>query len=407
MSVWVKFKDKAGKIKAHLTCLDDQPLAKAALVIILFLDIFILVSIFNGLDAHTKQLSSPDDYIPYTCREIVVNRQWNPTNRIANLSQIVISSSTSYYRADEKKNEQHPVCTPYIDLVDQIKKDRALISIFEERNKSEREASELQKEIDNLKGAYDTSLLETMAKKQESQTKVTATKEDFLKKAAALDTLKSKISELEQSINSDAKITLLWQNLQNLQEKDRQKLLSDLRKLNFWYPVKKLGMQLIFLIPLFIVFFAWNSASIRKNRGIQTLVSSHLLGISFIPILCKIIEAVYDIIPKKLLKQLIDLLESLKLIAIWHYLIIALAVGAALFLIYLVQKKLFSSERIGRIIERRISNGDCQQCGKHLPAGSTACPFCGFVQYTPCSNCHCKMHVYGKYCRECGQPAAS
>lgn len=407
MSVWAKFKDKAGKIKTHLTCLDDQPLAKAALVIILFLDIFILVSIFNGLDAHTKQLSSPDVYIPYTCREIVVNHQWNPTNRIDNLSRIIVSSSTSYYREEEKKNELHPVCTPYIDLVDQIKNDKALISIFEERNKFEREASELQKEIDNLKGAYDTSLLETIARKQESQTKVTATKEDFLKKAAALDNLKSKISELEQTINSDAKIELLWESLQGLQEKDRQKLLSDLRKLNFWYPVKKLGMQLIFLIPLFIVFYVWNSASIRKNRGIQTLVSSHLLGISFIPILCKIIEAVYDIIPKKLLKQLIDLLESLKLIAIWHYLIIALAVGAALFLIYLVQKKLFSSERIGRIIERRISNGDCQQCGKHLPAGSTACPFCGFLQYTSCSNCHSQMHVYGKFCRECGQKATN
>lgn len=407
MSIWAKFKDKAGKIKTHLTSLDDQPLAKAALVIILFLDIFILVSIFNGLDAHTKQLSSPDVYIPYTCREIVVNHQWNQTNRIDNLSRIIISSSTSYYRDEEKKNERHPVCTPYIDLVDQIKNDKALISIFEERNKAEREASELQKEIDNLKGAYDTSLLETIAKKQESQTKVTATKEDFLKKAAALDKLKSKISESDQSINSDAKIKLLWENLQSLQEKDRQKLLSDLRKLNFWYPVKKLGMQLIFLIPLFIVFYVWNSASIRKNRGIQTLVSSHLLGISFIPILCKIIEAVYDIIPKKLLKQLIDLLESLKLIAIWHYLIIALAVGAALFLIYLVQKKLFSSERIGRIIERRISNGDCQQCGKHLPNGSTACPFCGFIQYQPCSSCQSQMHVYGKFCRECGQKATN
>lgn len=407
MSAWAKFKDKFGKIRTHLTSLDDQPLAKAALVIIIFLDIFILVSIFNGLDAHTRQLSSPDSYIPNTCREIVVNRQWNSTNRIDNISQIIISASTSYYREQERKIERHPVCVPYIDLVDQIKSDKALISVFEERNKSEREARELQREIDNLKGAYDTSLLETMAKKQESQTRVTATREDFLKKTAALDGLKNKLAALEQSIDSDTKIRLLWGKLQGLQEQDRQRLLSDLRTINFWYPVKRLGMQLIFLIPLFIVFYVWNSASIKRSRGIQTLVSSHLLGVSFIPILCKISEAVYDIIPKRLLKQLIDLLESLKLVAIWHYVIIALAVGAALFLIYLVQKKLFSSERIGRIIERRISNGDCQQCGKHLPSGSSACPFCGFVQYKPCSSCHNQMHVYGKYCRECGQKAVN
>lgn len=404
MSVGAKFKDKFSKIRTHLTSMDDQPLGKAALLIIIFLDIFILVSIFNGLDAHTRQLSSPDVYIPNACREIVVNHQWNPTNRIDNLSQIIISSSTSYFREDEKKNERHPVCAPYIDLVDQIKNDKALISIFEDRNKSEREARELQREIDSLKGAYDTSLLETIAKKQESPTKVSATREDFIKKTAALDTLKSKIATLVQSINNDAKIKLLWEKLQTLQEQDRQRLLSELRTINFWYPVKKLGMQMVFLLPLFIVFYAWNNASIKKNRGLQTLVSSHLLGISFIPILCKIIETVYDIIPKKLLKKVIELLESLKLIAIWHYLVIALAVAAALFMIYIFQKKLFSREKL---IERRISKGECQQCGKHLPSGSTACPFCGFVQYKPCSNCNNLMHVHGKFCRECGHQATS
>ena len=120
----------------------------------------------------------------------------------------------------------------------------------------------------------------------------------------------------------------------------------------FWYPVKRLGMQMLFLLPLFAIFYVWNNASIRKSRGIQALVSSHLLVVSFIPIFFKIIETVYDIIPKKLLKKLIDLLESLKLVAIWHYFVIALAVAAALFLIYIFQKKLFSREKL---IERRIA----------------------------------------------------
>ena len=96
------------------------------------------------------------------------------------------------------------------------------------------------------------------------------------------------------------------------------------------------------------------------------------------------------------MKKIIDLLESLKLVAIWHYLVIALAVAAALFLIYIFQKKLFSREKL---IERRISKGECQQCGKHLPAGSQACPFCGFAQFKSCSTCNKEMHAYGKFCR--------
>ena len=397
-----KFKDKLVNIKAHLTRLDDQQLGKAALIIILLLDIFILIAIFNGLDEHTKQLSSPYEYIPNACREIVINRHWNPTNRTDNLSQIIVSSSTSYYQIEEKKKERHPVCVAYVDLFDQIKNDKVLTSIFEDRHKSEREAKELQRGIDNLKGAYDTSLLETMAKQQESRTKVDATKTDFQQKANTLNILKNRIVSLEQTINGDAKVKLLWEKLQDLREQDRQKLVTDLRRLNFWYPVKRMGMQMIFLLPLFAAFYAWNSTSIKKSRGVQTLVSSHLLAVSFIPIFCKIIETIYDIIPKILLKKIIDLLESLKLVAIWHYLVIALAVAAALFLIYIFQKKLFSH---GKLIERRISKGACQQCGKNLPAGSQACPFCGFAQFKTCSNCSNLMHVYSKYCRECGKPS--
>jgi len=402
MSMGAKFKDKLVNIRTHLTRLDDQRLGKAALIIILFLDFFILVAIFNGLDEHTKQLSSPDTYIPNTCREIVINRHWNPTNRIDNLSQIIISSSTSYHQIEEKKKERHPICVAYVDLLDQIKNDKVLTSIFEDRNKSEREAKELQKGIDNLKGAYDTSLLETMAKQQETQTKVDATKTDFQQKANALNNLKNRIVSLEQTINGDAKVKLLWDKLQDLREQDRQKLLADLRRLNLWYPVKRMGMQMIFLLPLFAAFYAWNSNSIKKSRGVQTLVSSHLLAVSFIPIFCKIIETIYDIIPKILLKKIFDFLESFKLVAIWHYLVIALAVAAALSLIYIFQKKLFSHDKL---IERRISKGACQHCGKHLPVGSQACPFCGFAQFKTCNSCSNLMHVHSKYCRECGKPS--
>jgi hypothetical protein len=133
MRVSGKFKGKLSNAKIHLTILDDQPLNKAALVIVLFLDIFILMTIFNGLDAHTRQFAFPDEYIPYSCREIVIDLQWNPTNRIDNLSQIIISTSSSFYRVEVKKKDQHPVCAPYIDLIEQVRNDKTLTGIFEDR----------------------------------------------------------------------------------------------------------------------------------------------------------------------------------------------------------------------------------------------------------------------------------
>ena len=400
MSIFETMKGSFSTIKSNLTSLDSQPLSKASLIIILFLDIFILASIFDGLDKHTRQLSSPDEYIPYSCREIVVNRDWNPTNRTDNLSDIIRSYNNKYYQIEEKKKERHPICAPYLDLLDKIKNDKELVDLFEDRGKFDREAKDLQRDINNLKGAYDTSLLEAIAKQKQGQANVDTLKKDVQAKTNALNTLRAQIEAAEQKINGNEKVKLLWNRLETLQSADREKLKSDLRAMYFWQPVKRLGMQMIFLLPLFAIFYIWNNASIKKNRSIQTMVSSHLLVISFIPIFFKIIETIYDIIPKILLKKLIDLLESLKLVALWNYLVIAVAIAIALFLIYIFQKKLFSRDKL---MERRIAKGLCQQCGKHLPPGSNACPFCGFAQFKTCGTCNQPTPVYGKYCKACGK----
>jgi len=391
------------KIRGHLTQLDGQPLGKAALVILLFLDLFILTAIFNGLDDHTRQLTSPDDYIPQTCREIVINYQWNPTNRTDNLAQLITSYSGSYYRSDDREPQRHPLCAPYLDLIGEMKRDKVLSDAFDDRRKYSYEAAELQREIDSLKGAYDTTLLATIAGQTDGPPETTAIKDDFQRKAAALNILTSQIGAVEETINADARVQRLFVQVQVLQKADRDALLSDLRRLNFWYPLKKLAMQLLFLLPLFAIFYAWNSVSVRRNRGVQALVSTHLLIITFLPIFGKILETVYDIIPHKLLARLMALLESFKLVAIWHYLLMGLAIVTGLLLIYLCQKKLFTRERL---LERRIARGECQSCGKHLPAAAASCPFCGFGQFTLCTHCQQPRHVHGRFCKQCGTPVS-
>ena len=79
---------------------------------------------------------------------------------------------------------------------------------------------------------------------------------------------------------------------------------------------------------------------------------------------------------------------------------IGLAVLAALALIYLFQRKLFSRERL---MQRRIAKGQCQQCGLRLTSGSRYCTACGMDQFRSCSYCNELTHVHGKYCRSCGQ----
>lgn len=404
MSPGRRIKDRLLRVKASLTNLDNQPLSKATLVILLFLDIFILTAIFNGLAAHTRQLSTPEEFIPSACREMVIDRTWNPTNRIENLSQLVNTTNNSYYhRPQESPHERHPACTPYLSLLDRIKNDKGLATSFDERQKAGRETEELQRRIDQLKGSYDTALLEAIAQQPEPATEIDATKAEFKQKTSRLNSLKTMLATLDEQINSHPTVAALWGKLQSSQASDRQALLAELRSLNFWYPVKKFGMQMLFLLPLFAIFYVWNNAAIRGSRSLQTLVSAHLVVIAFIPIFCKLIEAIYDIIPKQLLHRLIAFLTAFKLVAIWHYLIIVAAIGAALLLIYIFQKKLFSHEKL---IERRIAKGECQQCGKHLPNGARACPFCGYLQFSPCPACGKPKHTQSRHCWACGSEHA-
>ncbi len=393
----------AARTRQQLTHLDSQPLGRAVLVVVLLLDLFILMSIFDGLAAHTRQLTAPDEYIPHTCRALVIDQTWTADKRLGQLSALATAASASPYPPHEHKAEYHPLCAPYLEQITRIQADKALVRLFETHQKVEREVREQQLAIDRLKGAYDTSLLERMAGDAPGQTAVDASRAEFRTRTATLDGLKAQAATLAQTINARDDIQALWAALERPSEADREQLRDELQRLNFWFPVKQLGMQLIFLLPLFLIFYAWNSASLRGGRGLQALVSAHLLVVSFIPILFKLVEAVYRIIPHRLLAVVFEFLEAFRLVAIWHYLVMAAVIAAALVVIHVLQKKLFSRERL---LERRIARGECQGCGKHLPADSSACPFCGYAQFSPCPSCQGLMHQHARFCRHCGQPAA-
>lgn len=395
--------DKTNRFRQRLTGLDNQPIGKAALLVIIFLDLFILTAIFDGLADHTRQLPSPDQQIPQLCRDIVIDADWNPSNRLDNLARLVSSYQAQRFMPDERPDltQQHPICAPIVRAYQAIRDDAGLARDLGDMVNITRETQTLRADLERMKGAYDTRLLETIAGQSQPAADTAAIRKTMADKTASLNELVRRQGLLEASLEQDARVSALFEAVAKVSDADRTALRDELRRLNFWYPAKRLGMEMLFLLPLLAVFYFWNSRSIAASRPFQTLVSSHLLVVAVIPVFLKVMNLVYDIIPRKLLRHLIELLESLKLVAIWHYLVIAVAILAALALIYLFQKKLFSREKL---LQRRIAKGLCQECGVHLPPDSHHCPACGTAQYRVCGHCHGLTHVHGRYCRACGQP---
>lgn len=398
--------EKLRRFQQRLTSLDHQPLSRAALVVIVFLDLFILISIFDGLADHTAQLAGPDQRVPPLCRRLVIDGEWNPTNRLDRLAQMVSAYQANPYRewARDDRRQQHPLCAPIVGAYESIRGDAGLARNLQESMRIRRETQDLRTELERMKGAYDTTLLETIAGKLQEGKDTAAIRKAMANKTAALNERVNSQALLDASIEQDPRVRELFARVANVSDAQRTALRDELRRLNFWYPAERLGMEMLFLLPLLAAFYFWNAKSIAAHRPFQNLVSSHLLVVVLIPVFFKIVELLYDIIPRKLLRQIIELLESFKLVAIWHYLLIGAAIVVAMALIYLFQKKLFSREKL---LQRRIAKGLCQACGQQLPPDSQHCPACGTAQFRACGRCNALTHVHGRYCKACGFDAQS
>lgn len=398
--------DLNGKLAAFYRGLtragEEHPIHKLALGVVVLLDLFILISIIDGLDVHTRQLAAPDERVPQLCREVVIDRAWTPDNRLDRLTDTVVAYRPKYGEPEKPNRVMHATCERVVAPIAAIAAQDELGSVFEGRQRLTRELRESESELSREKGAYDTQLLEALARPTAARPDVESILAAVQHRTAAIEAARSRLAGLDASLGTAAPVTALWAQLDALQDGVRTSLAADLRRMELWFPLKRLGMQLLFLLPLLAGFSAWHSASVRRGRGLQALIAAHLIVVAAIPVLFRVVEAVYEILPHRLLKRLFELLASWKLVALWHYLVMALAVAFALAAVLLIQRRLFSRERL---LEKRITKGECQECGKRLPAGARACPSCGFGQYRSCPKCAGSMPMHARHCTECGSLA--
>jgi hypothetical protein len=372
--------------------------------VILFLDVFVLVTIFSGLTDSASQLATPEDYIPYDCQNFVIGADIKVDSEKLNLVAGRVNMYDTY-NPDMKVVEQlqqqantklHPICVELQKNITTIKSSTSLKDFFTKRADLLTQKNSLQYKIDELKRNYDTALLEKIASMQSEAVKMQQERNNLIVDLNGLDT---SIKSVEAQIVATTEYKAVWEYILGNSANNQKTLENDLAVARFWFPVKRLAMDFAFLLPLLLVMYFWNSRSIRKENGVQMLISSHLLVVVAIPTLWKIIDMVIEIIPKKFLETVMIWLAAMKLLAIWYYVLVIVAIFVALGIIYLIQKKFFSRERL---LEKRLMKGECLECGKFLPKKSEFCPFCSASQMKDCPSCHKSTHIAGTFCKNCG-----
>ena len=119
---------KLTAIGRGLTRLNNYPIGKAVLTVVLMLDVFILTLIFRRLDYHSDQLASPCDVIPAHCRAVVVDRTWSPNNALDKMAQAIpyYKNDSDYRNPLRQPNAIHAAWRPLLRMLEGIANDRLL-----------------------------------------------------------------------------------------------------------------------------------------------------------------------------------------------------------------------------------------------------------------------------------------
>ncbi|TAE55819.1 MAG: hypothetical protein EAZ76_13020 [Nostocales cyanobacterium] len=384
---------------------NNEPLNKFSLIVIIFVDIFILINVFIGLNDISNWHISP--YQTYPCYTEWENYQ-KSTNKDKDYQMIADSFSydnTPRYQrqyqqiADNHLGQLSEICLNYGELKDGVLSD-ANYQDSKKINSIQGKISNLEAANTRIRNQYDSTLLEKIAGQSPensiNQVGAEKAKQELDKNTRQIANLKKEIADLKQQIVNRKESSNFLALL-----KDKGKLdtvAEGYKSASFWYPSIQFAFQAMFLIPLIIIGLLVHRFSQNRGYGLVALISWHLLVVFFIPLLLKV-------------------LEFLQVGVVFNFLynVVARIFGGLLFLVsylYILFIPLFGWMIIkvcqGIIFNRktqaakRVQKSQCINCGKNIKSFHAHCPHCGYYQYVECHNCHELTYKKLPYCYHCG-----
>ena len=388
----------------------SRRLSMFSLVLLFGLDLYVLGLTFQGMDQVTGSIDYPQSSISSGCASMTEDfLKLDQEARAESLRRFVLRRSDDprerVIAAGFETVEPLPLCALVRDTLRGYEGNAGLTALFEAFDQRQQGIFKLQQEIDELKASYDSALLEKVARQKRDDSilpaEATQLKRVLADRTAQRTALERMQAQTRQALATHPLTLSYVAQVSALPVAAEFKSARDeFARQEFWYPLKTFAARLAFLLPLLFLALAWNRYALQRGQDIPTLISSHLILVSALPIFVELVRFIYWLLPHRLLAELMAVLERLNLGFVWNYVAILGGIPAGVALIYLAQKTLFSPARQRGL---RLRKGLCCDCGEKLNHVDQAhCEFCGAAQTMACPQCGETYRKLAFHCRRCG-----
>ena len=390
--------------------INNEPINKVSLIVIILVDIFILINVFTGLDDISRWYISPDQ--AYPCYSQWKNYSQQTTKdkdfEIINLSSISDNNQPRFKETYQVSNTRHlgsvsDICLNFAEYKDKIyiENKQTIITINQKQSK----IRDLSAANSKIRAQYNSTLLERIAGQAPEQSinsvRAEKARQELEQNNRNISTLTLEISNLKNKlVNKPESLDFLAFIKNNDKFKAVEK---SYQRASFRYPSIQLGFQSLFLLPLIFLALLIHSFAQRKRYGLISLISCHLLVIFFIPLIIKIFEFLQiGVIFQALFNIISAIFGGLLFLISYIYILLIPLIG---FVIIKFLQKIVLNPKLQAA--NRVQKSSCVKCAKKIRHDDIYCPYCSYHQYVECQNCHNFTYKHLPYCKQCASPQDS
>ncbi|BCL39284.1 hypothetical protein [Nostoc sp. MS1] len=387
--------------------INNEPLNRVSLIVIILIDIFILVNVFIGLNDISGWHLSPSQAYPCYAQwqtyrtETSKDKDYNILRELLLYKNSNQPSQKQIYQetATDHIGQVSPICLQYAEYVDNInipQNQQAIKAIDDRQSK----ISNLRQANSRIRAEYDSTLLEKIAgqSREQSINQVGAekAKQELEKNNRNISQLEQEISNLKNELKLKPESSELITFLQNGEQ--FYQIEQGYKRASFWYPSIQFAFQALFLLPLIFIALLVHQFSQRRRYGLVALISWHLLVIFFIPLIAKIFEFLqFGAIFQFLFDVISAIFGSLLFLVSYIYILLIPLIGFGIIKFF---QKIVLNPKLQAV--NRIQKSLCVRCAKKIRHNDAYCPHCGYYQYVECHNCHDLTYKHLPHCKHCG-----